>query len=166
MRKAQEPSGEAQERRDIISEENEEETESTSTTSRTPYYKPLLLPSGKIVDITKRNQFIREWKKEHLRCDVKPYMVLLVSFSFLFLVMYAYTYHQAVIYTILEKFQGKTTSSIEPRNLNETSEYVTVPFNMAKGYDAQDTLPARESPTTTSDNFTTNRRRGTALRRR
>ncbi|XP_054929266.1 uncharacterized protein [Dermacentor andersoni] len=76
--------------------DDEEEANPEERRPRVSYYRKLMLPSGEAVDITKRNQFIREWKEKRLKCDPRPYYMLAAATALLLLLLYIYAYHQAV----------------------------------------------------------------------
>ncbi|XP_070392662.1 uncharacterized protein [Dermacentor albipictus] len=74
--------------------DDEDEANPEERRPRVSYYRKLMLPSGEAVDITKRNQFIREWKEKRLKCDARPYYMLAAATVLLLLLLYIYAYHQ------------------------------------------------------------------------
>ncbi|KAH7935355.1 hypothetical protein HPB52_006742 [Rhipicephalus sanguineus] len=55
-----------------------------------PYYKKLRLPSGRRVDITRRNYFLRKWRDKKVKTSYQPFIILGSIFLLVCLVIYAY----------------------------------------------------------------------------
>ncbi|XP_077516621.1 uncharacterized protein LOC144127503 [Amblyomma americanum] len=96
--------------------ESEEEDDGVGRRLRVGYYRKLMLPGGEVVDITKRNQFIREWKEKRLKCDPRPYYMLGAATALLLLMLYIYAYHQAFIYNLF----GRPGENVSPQKLQVT----------------------------------------------
>ncbi|XP_037555993.1 uncharacterized protein LOC119432916 [Dermacentor silvarum] len=66
-----------------------------------PYYKKLRLPSGRRVDITRRNYFLRKWRDKKVKTSYQVFFVLGALVILVCLVIYAYKENMPWLYNIL-----------------------------------------------------------------
>ncbi|KAL1433097.1 hypothetical protein MTO96_002062 [Rhipicephalus appendiculatus] len=101
--------------------DSEDEDEVHAHGGRSRYYRRLKLPTGEKVDITKRNQFIKEWAEKRLKCDPRPYYMLGAATVLLLLLLYVYAYHQAFIYNLFgSPGEQPTPANQEAGTLSDT----------------------------------------------
>lgn len=67
-----------------------------------PYYKKLRLPSGRRVDITRRNYFLRKWRDRKVKTTYHVFAILTGLFALVCLVMYAYKENLPWLYNIIK----------------------------------------------------------------
>ncbi|XP_077500171.1 uncharacterized protein LOC144110973 [Amblyomma americanum] len=68
-----------------------------------PYYKKLRLPTGRRVDITRRNYFLRKWRDRKVKTTYHVFAVLTALFLLVCLVIYAYKENLPWLYNIINK---------------------------------------------------------------
>ncbi|XP_075527157.1 uncharacterized protein LOC142559452 [Dermacentor variabilis] len=66
-----------------------------------PYYKKLRLPSGRRVDITRRNYFLRKWRDKKVKTSYQVFFVLGALVVLVCLIIYAYKENLPWLYNIL-----------------------------------------------------------------
>ncbi|XP_070380820.1 uncharacterized protein [Dermacentor albipictus] len=66
-----------------------------------PYYKKLRLPSGRRVDITRRNYFLRKWRDKKIKTSYETLFLLGALVVLICLVIYAYKENMPWLYNIL-----------------------------------------------------------------
>ncbi|XP_049275299.1 uncharacterized protein LOC119404313 [Rhipicephalus sanguineus] len=76
-----------------------------------PYYKKLRLPSGRRVDITRRNYFLRKWRDKKVKTSYQPFIILGSIFLLVCLVIYAYKENMPWLYNILSGYNWRLSVS-------------------------------------------------------
>lgn len=102
-----------------------------------PLYKKLRLPSGRRVDITKRNYFLRKWRDKKVKTSYYAFYVLFALLFVVLLVIYAYTKNMPWLYKILSGLRD-VAQGTKGAQRKSTAPYSEYPFLKAESSEEEE----------------------------
>ncbi|XP_050042192.1 uncharacterized protein [Dermacentor andersoni] len=119
-----------------------------------PYYKKLRLPSGRRVDITRRNYFLRKWRDKKVKTSYQVFFVLGALVVLICLIIYAYKENLPWLYNILSGLRDVAQGTKEKKRVTNPMQ---VDFQWRAGTTAEqyddDTTDDFDTETTSASEY-------------